>query len=66
MKNRPARYCRDCRYFYRDDRSTLYIRSLYCFCQKKGVFFSRNYRIGEGTRIGEGDTACPDFQEKSQ
>lgn len=55
-------FCRDCRWFFRDDRISEYRRDSYCFCRKKGAFFSRNYRIGEGTRIAPNQKACPDFE----
>lgn len=54
-------YCRDCYWFFADDRVTDYRRDCYCFCRKKGAFFSRNYRIGEGTRIAPDQKACPEF-----
>lgn len=61
---KPARLCRDCRWFYADDRSTVYRRPPCYFCRRKGPFFSRSWRIGEGTRIGYDDPACPDFSPK--
>lgn len=54
-------YCRDCYWFFADDRVTDYRRDCYCFCRKKGAFFSRNYRIGEETRIAPDQKACPEF-----
>ena len=56
--------CKECRFFYEDNRNTLYTRSRYCFCRRKGAFFSRNYRIGEKTRIDPGNKACEAFEEK--
>ena len=32
------------------------------FCRKKGAFFSRNYKVGEGTRIAPDQRACPEFE----
>ena len=43
--------CQDCRYCWQDDRSSVYRRPPFFFCRRKGSFFSRNYQIGEGTRI---------------
>ena len=61
-------YCRDCRWFFADNRAWEYRRDGYCFCRKKWAFFSRNYRIGEGTRIAPDQKACPEFapQEKEE
>ncbi|MBC8571168.1 hypothetical protein [Zongyangia hominis] len=56
--------CKDCVYFYADDRGSAYRRPPCYFCRRKGVFFSRNYRVGEGTRIGREDDACEHFRLK--
>lgn len=59
-------YCRDCHWFFADNRVTEYRRDGYCFCRKKGAFFSRNYRIGEGTRIAPDQKACPEFVRRDK
>ncbi|MEM0528850.1 hypothetical protein WGC32_00695 [Zongyangia sp. HA2173] len=56
------RKCWECQYFYADDRGSAYRRPPCFFCRRKGGFYSRNYKIGEKTRIGREDPACPDFQ----
>lgn len=53
--------CQNCKYCYRDDRASDYRRDVMFFCRKKGVFFSRNYRVGEGSRIQGDDPACSWF-----
>lgn len=57
--------CKDCTFFYDDDRITEYRRDACYFCRRKGAFFSRNYKVGEGTRIDCGDNACKDFVNKN-
>lgn len=59
-------YCPQCRYFYEDHRPTAYRRDSCCFCRCKGAFFSRNYRVGEGTRIGRNQPACSRFEPREQ
>lgn len=59
-----AHFCRDCRWFWEDRRATDYRRDGYYFCRKKGCFFSRNYRIGEGTRIARDQAACAVFEKR--
>ena len=54
--------CRDCAFFYADDRVIKYRRQPMFFCNRKGAFHSRNFRIGEGTRIAEDSPACDLFQ----
>ncbi|MCI8407049.1 MAG: hypothetical protein HFE43_08680 [Oscillospiraceae bacterium] len=54
-------HCRDCRWCFRDTRPAAYRRDSLCFCRKKGPFFSRNHRPGEGARILPGDAPCPLF-----
>lgn len=56
--------CSDCHFFYADDRITAYRRETCYFCKRKGAFFSRNYKVGEGTRIGLHDDACENFINK--
>ncbi|MBC8560000.1 hypothetical protein [Fumia xinanensis] len=56
------RSCRECRYFYDDCRDTVYRRSHCYFCKRKGLYFSRNCRIGEENRILPDDPACKFFQ----
>lgn len=56
--------CFDCRYCWQDDRSTDYRRPPCFFCRRKGSFFSRNYRIGEGTRIDPKQAVCAQFSKK--
>lgn len=56
--------CKDCEFFYMDDRITAYRRETCYFCKRKGAFFSRNYQVGEGTRIGYDDAACKNFNKK--
>lgn len=58
--------CRQCRWFFADHRPAEYRRDNYCFCRKKGAFFSRNYRIGEGTRIHPEQEACPAFEPQEE
>ena len=53
--------CQDCRYCWQDDRSSVYRRPPFFFCRRKGSFFSRNYQIGEGTRIDPCQSACEQF-----
>lgn len=57
-------YCKHCRYCVTDDRATDYRRDLerYVFCSRKGPFFSRNYRVHEGTRILPDDPSCEAFE----
>lgn len=55
--------CRTCRYFYADDRITLYRRDPMYFCRKKGVFFSRNVAVHEQNRILPNDPACPYYKK---
>lgn len=62
-QNKQAK-CKDCEYFYADDRITDYRRESCCFCRRKGAFFSRNYRVGEGTRVGLNDNACDAYIKK--
>ena len=64
MRNKEEKTCADCRFCIEDCRSHTYIRRGYYFCKKKGSFFSRNYRIGEGTRIDRNSPACKWFEEK--
>ena len=59
-----SNFCRDCRWFWEDRRATDYRRDGYYFCRKKGCFFSRNYRIGEGTRIARDQAACAAFEKR--
>lgn len=54
--------CIDCRHCWQDDRHSVYRRPPLYFCRKKGSFFSRNYRVGEGTRIAPDQLACPLFE----
>lgn len=61
-----ANFCRDCRWFWADRRATDYRRDGYYFCRKKGCFFSRNYRIGEGTRIARDQAACAAFEKREE
>lgn len=61
-----ANFCRDCRWFWEDRRATDYRRDGYYFCRKKGCFFSRNYRIGEGTRIDRDQAACAAFEKREE
>ena len=56
--------CQDCRYCWQDDRSSVYRRPPFFFCRRKGSFFSRNYQIGEGTRIDPCQSACEQFSPK--
>ncbi len=56
--------CSSCQYCWKDTRHTDYIRPPYFFCQKKGSFFSRNYRVGEKTRIDPDFPACPEYRKK--
>ena len=53
--------CEECRWFYEDRRETVYRRGRCCFCKRKPFPFSRQYRVGEGSRIDPGGS-CPDFQ----
>lgn len=57
-------FCKDCKYFYDDNRETVYRRNHCYFCKKKGVHFSRNVKVGEKNRISPNDFAC-DFFVKS-
>lgn len=59
-----SHFCRDCRFCWQDDRSTDYRRPPCFFCRRKGSFFSRNYRIGEGTRIDPDQPACEQFSPR--
>lgn len=61
----PKQTCRNCKYCYRDNRIADYRRGEMFFCRKKGAFFSRNYRVGEGTRIHGNDIACGQFVKTS-
>ena len=54
--------CRECRYAFLDGRCTDYRRDAIWFCRRKGAFFSRNYRVSEGTRIDPDAPACPYFK----
>ena len=54
--------CRECKWFWLDDRNTDYRQDTFCFCRRKGAFFSRNFRIGEGTRIAPNQKACSWFE----
>lgn len=67
-KNRSvgAFYCKDCLYFYVDERENVYRREPCYFCKRKGPFYSRSFRIGEGTRITQEDKACPFFLMKER
>ena len=58
--------CKDCRFFYADNRIIKYRRQPMFFCNRKGAFHSRNFRIGEGTRIAENAQACPLFQVREK
>lgn len=55
-------FCKDCRFFYADNRVMKYRRQPMFFCNRKGAFHSRNFRIGEGSRIDKDDTACSLFE----
>ena len=57
-------FCRDCRYFLIDHREHAYRKEQCYFCERKGPFYSRSYRVGEQTRIDEGWEACPEFVPK--
>lgn len=58
--------CRECRFFYIDNRVIKYRRQPMFFCDRKSVFHSRNFRIGEGSRIAENAEACPLFQPQEE
>lgn len=53
--------CKDCIYLITDNRVHVYRAEQYYFCKKKGSLHSRNYKIGEGTRILPSDKACEQF-----
>lgn len=53
--------CKDCVYLFIDNRLNTYRSAPFYFCQKKGNLHSRNYKIGEGTRISLSDDACEYF-----
>ena len=57
-------HCIDCRYCWKDDRSTVYRRPPMYFCKKKGGFFSRSYKIGVGNRIDPEAPSCEKFSPK--
>ncbi|MBR5485746.1 MAG: hypothetical protein IKV41_04480 [Oscillospiraceae bacterium] len=54
--------CSDCAFFYSDDRIIKYRRQPMFFCNRKGSLHSRNFRIGEGTRIAADCDACSMFK----
>ncbi len=54
--------CSDCTFFYRDDRIIKYRRQPMFFCNRKGSLHSRNFRIGEGTRIAADSDICNMFK----
>ena len=58
--------CIDCQYYYLDERPSVYARPKMAFCRKKGRLFSRNFKVGEQTRIDPGAVACPEFEEKEK
>ncbi|MFQ9886617.1 hypothetical protein [Negativibacillus massiliensis] len=58
--------CIDCRWCWKDDRATDYRRPPFFFCRKKGSFYSRNYRIGEGTRISPTQPVCEKFSPRTK
>ncbi|WMJ22541.1 hypothetical protein RBG61_11150 [Paludicola sp. MB14-C6] len=58
--------CKDCIYFLLDNRVHAYRCEPYYFCKKKGNLHSRNYKIGEGTRILPNDLACEYFEIKKR
>ena len=60
------KFCRDCAYFYADNRITPYRRDAMYFCRRKGVFFSRNTALHTKNRILPDDPACPNFKKTSQ
>lgn len=53
--------CETCQFAFCDDRCTDYRRDPMWFCRRKGPFFSRNYRVGEKTRIDPKSPACDDY-----
>ncbi|MEG2597648.1 MAG: hypothetical protein RR977_04385 [Oscillospiraceae bacterium] len=58
--------CKDCRFFYDDERDTVYRRKHCYFCKRQGVYFSRNYRVGEKGRIEKDDFACTYFRKQTE
>ena len=58
--------CIDCRHCWKDDRQSVYRRPPLYFCRRKGSFFSRNYRVGEGTRIAPDQPSCLLFEPISK
>jgi hypothetical protein len=54
--------CKDCIYFLSDNRAHVYRSESCYFCKKKGSLHSRNYKIGEGTRILPNDIGCEHFK----
>jgi len=56
--------CSLCRHCVADELATDYRRDDFYFCEIKGPFFSRNYRLHEGTRISPQDPACEHFEKK--
>ncbi|MEG2038664.1 MAG: hypothetical protein RRZ73_02935 [Oscillospiraceae bacterium] len=55
--------CESCKFCYFDNRIMKYRRQPMYFCTAKGAFFSRNFKVGEGTRIDKGGTICDKYQE---
>ena len=51
--------CKDCVFCKTDGRSSTYRRPPMYFCRRKGSLFSRNYRIGEKTRVEGEAEGCP-------
>lgn len=59
--------CENCRWFYlddRDDRDTVYRRRECCFCRRKPFPFSRQYKVGEGSRIDR-RSCCENYEPKT-
>lgn len=56
--------CETCRWFYLDVRETVYRRGECCFCKRKPFPFSRQYKVGEGSRI-DCKSCCENYEPKS-
>lgn len=56
--------CESCRWFYDDDRDTIYRRGRCCFCKRKPYPFSRQHKPGEGSRIDP--KGCCEHYEKAE
>lgn len=56
--------CGSCRYLYEDDRDTVYRRGRMYFCRCSPFPMSRQYKVGEGSRVAPDLPACPRWAPK--